>query len=88
MEYYYSVARGQLPPEIAKLNRNDREAAIVSAGLGIMDTEIAMRRYIDRLAQADIGAIVGRDRSVVSKRLKDIEPQVIAASRPHINIPQ
>jgi hypothetical protein len=81
---YYSVARGSLPPELAMLRRDDREEAIRSAGLGIMDTEIAMRYYIDRLPHADIGAIVDRDRSVVSKRIKRMEPHIISA----INIPQ
>lgn len=81
---YYSVARGKLPPELAMLRRDDRVEAIRSAGLGIMDTEIAMRYYIDRLPHADIGAIVDRDRSVVSKRIKRMEPHIISA----INIPQ
>jgi hypothetical protein len=81
---YYSVARGNLPPELAMLRRDDRVEAIRSAGLGIMDTEIAMRYYIDRLPHADIGAIVDRDRSVVSKRIKRMEPHIISA----INIPQ
>ena len=81
---YYSVARGSLPPELAILRRDDRVEAIRSAGLGIMDTEIAMRYYIDRLPHADIGAIVDRDRSVVSKRIKRMEPHIISA----INIPQ
>lgn len=85
---YYSVARGDLPPELAKLRKDERIEAINAAGLGMMDTEIAMRRYIDRLPQADIGAIIDRDRSVVSKRLKHMEPQIIAASKPHYNIPQ
>lgn len=81
---YYSVARGSLPPELAMLRRDDRVEAIRSAGLGIMDTEIAMRYYIDRLPHADIGAIVDRDRSVVGKRIKRMEPKIISA----INIPQ
>ena len=81
---YYSVARGNLPPELAMLRRDDRVEAIRSAGLGVMDTEIAMRYYIDRLPHADIGAIVDRDRSVVSKRIKRMEPHIISA----INLPQ
>ena len=81
---YYSVARGSLPPELAMLRRDDRVEAIRSAGLGVMDTEIAMRYYIDRLPHADIGAIVDRDRSVVSKRIKRMEPHIISA----INLPQ
>ena len=81
---YYSAARGKMPPELARLRRDDRVEAIRSAGLGIMDTEIAMRYYIDRLPQADIGAIVGRDRSAVGRRISKIEPQIISA----INIPQ
>lgn len=81
---YYSVARGKLPPELAMLRRDDRVEVIRSAGLGTLDTEIAMRYYIDRLPHADIGAIVDRDRSVVGRRIKQMEPQIIA----HINIPQ
>lgn len=81
---YYSVARGNMPPEIAKLQKEKRAEVINSIGLGVMDTEIAMRRYIDWIPQADIGAIVGRDRSVVSKRLQRIEPKIISA----INLPQ
>ena len=81
---YYSVARGELPPEIAKLRPENRAEAIRAAGLGIMDTEIAMRYYVDRMAHADIGAIVGRERSVVGRRIKRVEPQIISA----INIPQ
>lgn len=81
---YYSVARGKLPPELAMLRRDDRAEVIRSAGLGMLDTEIAMRYYIDRLPHADIGAIVGRDRSAVGRRIKQMEPQIIA----HINIPQ
>lgn len=81
---YYSVARGKLPPELAMLRRDDRAEVIRSAGLGMLDTEIAMRYYIDRLPHADIGAIVDRDRSVVGRRIKQMEPQIIA----HINIPQ
>lgn len=85
---YYSVARGDLPPELAKLRKDERIEAINAAGLGTLDTEIAMRRYIDRLALVDIGDKVGRDRSAVGKRLKHMEPQIIAASKPHYNIPQ
>ena len=81
---YYSVARGELPPELARLEKDDRAEVIRAAGLGIMDTEIAMRYYVDRMAHADIGAIVDRDRSVVSKRIKRMEPHIISA----INIPQ
>lgn len=81
---YYSVARGNLPPELAKLRRDERTEAILAAGLGIMDTEIAMRYYVDRLPHADIGAIVGRDRSVVGRRINKMEGRIISA----INLPQ
>ena len=46
---YYSVARGKLPPEFARLEKDDRAEVIRAAGLGIMDTEIAMRYYVDRM---------------------------------------
>lgn len=84
---YYSVARGQLPPELARLDKDDRTEVIKSAGLGIMDTEIALRYYVDRMAHADIGEIVGRERSAIGKRLKKIEPTVRGASL-FYNIPQ
>lgn len=84
---YYSAARGELPPELARLRREDRAEAIRTAGLGIMDTEIAMRYYVDRMAHADIGEIVGRERSTVGKRLQKIEPEVRRASL-FFNIPQ
>lgn len=84
---YYSVARGDLPPELARLEKDDRAEVIRAAGLGIMDTEIAMRYYIDRMAHADIGEIVGRQRSTIGKRLAKIEPTVRQTSLYH-KLPQ
>lgn len=84
----YTVARGRLPGEILCLMTDERKAAIRQAGLGILDTEIAMRYYIDRLPHADIAAIVGRDRSTVSHRLKNIEPQISNSAHRLSKIPQ
>lgn len=84
---YYSVARGELPPELARLEKDDRAEVIRAAGLGIMDTEIAMRYYVDRMAHADIGEIVGRQRSTIGKRLQKIEPTIRQTSLYH-KLPQ
>ena len=84
---YYSVARGDLPPELARLEKDDRAEVIRAAGLGIMDTEIAMRYYIDRMAHADIGEIVGRQRTTKGMRLQKIEPTIRQTSLYH-KLPQ
>lgn len=84
----YTAARGKLPGEILCLMADERKTAIRQAGLGILDTEIAMRYYIDRLPHADIAAIVGRDRSTVSRRLKSIEPQISNSAHRLSKIPQ
>ena len=84
----YTAARGKLPGEILCLMTDERKTAIRQAGLGILDTEIAMRYYIDRLPHADIAAIVGRDRSTVSRRLKSIEPQITNPAHRLSKIPQ
>ncbi len=84
---YYSVARGDLPPELARLGRDDRAEVIRAAGLGVMDTEIAMRYYVDRMAHADIGEIVDRRRSTIGKRLQKIEPTIRQKSLYH-HLPQ
>ena len=44
----YTVARGQLPGEILCLMTDERKTAIRQAWLGILDTEVAMRFYVDR----------------------------------------
>lgn len=84
----YSVAKGKLPDELASLMLNERIEAIKQSGLGKLDEEIAMRYFIDRLPHADVAAIVGRERSTVSRRLKEITPQVRHTATRFPKLPQ
>lgn len=86
---YYSVAKGQLPCELALLMLDERVNVIKQSGLGKLDEEIAMRYFIDRLPHADVAAIVGRERSTVSRRLqKTITPQVRRTAARYSKLPQ
>lgn len=85
---YYNAARGSLPAELASLMRDDRVTAIKQAGLGRMDEQIAMQYYIERLPQADVAVIVGRERSTVTRRLKAITPQIRRTASLISKIPQ
>lgn len=85
---YYSVAKGKLPKELATLMLDERVTAIKQAGLGKLDEQIAMQYFIERLPHSDVAAIVGRDRSTISRRLKEITPQVKHAAVALTKIPQ
>lgn len=85
---YYSVAKGKLPKELAALMLNERVAAIKQSGLGRLDEEIAMRYFVDRLPHADVAEIVGRERSTVTRRLKDITPRVCRTAAKFPKLPQ
>lgn len=85
---YYSVAKGRLPKELATLMLDERVTAIKQAGLGKLDEQIAMQYFIERLPHSDVAAIVGRDRSTISRRLKEITPQVKHAAAALTKIPQ
>lgn len=85
---YYSVAKGKLPKELATLMLDERVTAIKQAGLGKLDEQIAMQYFIERLPHSDVAAIVGRDRSTISRRLKEITPQVKHAAAALTKIPQ
>ena len=84
---YYSVAKGKLPEELAALMLNERVPAIKQAGLGKLDEQSAMQYFIERLPHSDVAAIVGRDRSTVSRRLKEITPQIQHAAASLAKIP-
>ena len=45
-------------------------------------------RVAERLPHSDVAAIVGRDRSTVSRRLKEITPQIKHAAVSLTKIPQ
>lgn len=84
----YSRARGKLPPELDGLATSQVMLAIDEANLGLADTHIARRRFIDQMQHVDIAMEMGfSDRSTVSKRLHNITPRVVAAAK-HFNIPQ
>ena len=85
---YYSTARGKLPDELETLLLDERVAAIKQAGLGRLDEQIAMRYFIERLPQADVAAIVGRERSTVTRRLKEITPRVRHTAELLAKLPQ
>lgn len=85
---YYNAARGRLPKELAALMRDDRVTAIRQAGLGRMDEQIAIQYFIERLPQADVAAIVGRERSTVTRRLKAITPQIRHTAELLAKLPQ
>ena len=53
-----------------------------------MDEQIAMQYYIERLPQADVAVIVGRERSTVTRRLKAITPQIRRTASLISKIPQ
>lgn len=85
---YYSTARGKLPEELEALLLDERVAAIKQAGLGRLDEQIAMRYFIERLPQAEVAAIVGRERSTVTRRLKEITPRVRHTAELLAKLPQ
>lgn len=85
---YYSTARGKLPDELETLLLDERVAAIKQAGLGRLDEQIAMRYFVERLPQADVAVIVGRERSTVTRRLKEITPRVRHTAELLAKLPQ
>ena len=85
---YYSTARGKLPEELEALLLDERVAAIKQAGLGRLDEQIAMRYFVERLPQADVAVIVGRERSTVTRRLKEITPRVRHTAELLAKLPQ
>lgn len=62
-------ARVRAPISDTGLTRSEWEMVIREAALGAEDTVIARMYLLDVIAQVDIGAEVGLDRSTVSRRL-------------------
>lgn len=77
---YSGQARYKLPAELDKLLTSQMELAIDEANLGQLNRQIARRYLLDHAAQIDIAAEVGYDRSVISRRLKDITLRVMHAA--------
>lgn len=83
----YSRARGRLPSELDGLLSSQILAVINEANLGLSDSAIAKRYYVDRLPQIDIAVEMGLARTTVNNRLKGIKPRVSSAAT-KFNIPQ
>ena len=67
-----SAARTRLPDSIGLLLRRELEEAIEQANLGELDTAVAKRYLIDKVALMDIAVEQGYDRSAIGKRLPSI----------------
>ncbi len=65
-------ARVKLPKELDMLLRSELERVIHEAALSYDDNLIATKYIIDKVAQIDIAAEIGWERSTVSKHVKQI----------------
>lgn len=74
-------ARVRLPEYLDGLLRSEMEEAIREANLGDEETVIAGKYLIAHWPQIDIAAMLGCDRSTVSKRMPRILAKVEAAAR-------
>ena len=71
----------ETPEELERLTKSQRLTVIDEAALGFENTVIARRTLIDHYPQADIAAEIGYDRSVVSRRSRDIFARLIDVAR-------
>lgn len=72
---YCGQAR-KMPQELKYLLTSEMTKAIDEANLGTLDTIIAKRYYVDRVAQIDIAEELGYERSAISKRLKNMNSRI------------
>ena len=75
------AGRAKVPEELERLTKSQRLTVIDEAALGFENTVIARRTLIDPYPQADIAAEIGYDRSVVSRRSRDIFARLIDVAR-------
>lgn len=73
-------ARIKMPPELNNLIRSELEWAIYEAALHADDALIAKRYLVEKVAQIDIAAELGWERSTVSRRLPGIIERVAWAA--------
>lgn len=73
-------ARCKMPPALEKLLTSDMNRAIREANLGEVNTQIALRYYIDQIAQMDIAAEFGVERSTVTRRIQKMTPRISSAA--------
>lgn len=73
-------ARVKMPKELNDLLRSDLERAIYEAALHADDALIAKRYLVEKVAQIDVAAELGWERSTVSRRLPGIVERVAWAA--------
>jgi hypothetical protein len=76
-----TAARIKLPHSIGLLLRSELEQAIEQANLGTFDTFVAKKYLIEQVPQIDIAEEVGYDRTVITRRVKNILPRVEYAAQ-------
>lgn len=76
-----TASRIKLPHSLELLLRVEMEQAIEQANLGTFDTFVAKKYLIEQVPQIDIAEELGYDRTVVSRRVKQILPRVEYAAQ-------
>ena len=76
-----TAARIKLPHSLELLLRVEMEQAIEQANLGTFDTFVAKKYLIEQVPQIDIAEELGYDRTVVTRRVKNILPRVEYAAQ-------
>ena len=71
-----TAARIKLPHSLELLLRSEMEQSINEANLGNFDTFVAKKYLIEQVPQIDIAEEVGYDRTVITRRVKQILPRV------------
>lgn len=78
----YARARVKLPPELAKLTTTQFSKTIDEANLGVVDTLIARRYFLDKMPQADVAAELDVTRVTVTNHARQIRGRLVdVASR-------
>lgn len=76
-----TAARQRLPRSIGLLLRDELSLAIEQANLGTLDTFVAKKYLIEQVPQIEIAEEIGYDRSVVTRRVRQIIPRVEYAAQ-------
>lgn len=74
-------ARVHMPNELNGLLRSELEQAIEQANLGTVGTYIAQKYLIEQVPQIEIAEELGYDRTVITRRIKQILPRVEWAAK-------
>ena len=76
-----TASRCKLPHSLELLLRVELEQAIEQANLGTFDTFVAKKYLIEKVPQIDIAEELGYDRTVITRRIKQIIPRIENAAR-------